>query len=117
MAGPAELKHMLKDDRTGLTAFWADSVVRAPGNPAYGLVGLPEKYHKGPDKFTWHELPQLARLGIKDILYTIPSHSLNPAFGVGGPNITLKLFTMEYDPASASFGESEKSVQGGVMFK
>ncbi|KAK5154422.1 hypothetical protein LTS14_006557 [Recurvomyces mirabilis] len=64
----------------------------------------------------WQPLPLVSSLGI-DLLYAKPDQSQHPLFTVGSDaNTALAAFTMDCDPASASFGKSRRTATGGVAF-
>ncbi|KAK4552874.1 hypothetical protein LTR86_010006 [Recurvomyces mirabilis] len=109
---PAQLNQMLGGGPTCIVIIHPPAWTRE--EPAYVVSATT---HLQLSTNAWQPLPLVSSLGI-DLLYAKPDQSQHPLFTVGSDaNTALAAFTMDCDPASASFGKSGRTAIGGVAFK
>lgn len=65
----------------------------------------------------WQPLPYNSKLGV-EILYAAPTTSESPLFTIAAAkNATLETLTLDCNPSSPSFGNSERTSSTGAAFK
>lgn len=65
----------------------------------------------------WQPLPYNSKLGV-EILYAAPTTSESPLFTIEAEtNTTLETLTLDCNPSSPAFGNSERTSSRGVAFK
>jgi hypothetical protein len=95
----------------GVAVFWSSET----DTPMYGGTPL-------MPNFTWQELPLLSKLGVHITQYANPSpedmeHIDSPPDTSDTRNLTLEIFTTDYNPASPTFGIPSHSVQGPIILR
>ena len=102
---------MIRSFPHGVMVFWSSETDK----PMYGGTPL-------MPNFTWQELPLLSKLGVHKTQYAKPSpedmeHMNSPPDTSDTRNLTLEIFTTDYNPASPTFGNPSHAVQGPIILR
>jgi hypothetical protein len=105
---PGEFERTMDNEQDGVAVTWE-----------YG-DGIPIHHTKVlHPNITWHELPLLSKLGVHRTQYALPD-SEDKDILPDNPdtrNLTLEVFTTDYDPASPTFGIPSHSSQGQIALR